>query len=58
VTTERLTIKGNSSAEAKLGSLIVSVADGDDPIEIDLVVGRVGYPNVEKTLRAGGGDLV
>lgn len=49
---ERLTVQERNSVQAKLGGLIVTAAQTLMD-SVDLVVGRPGFPNVEKTLRVG-----
>jgi hypothetical protein len=54
--TEELSVFELGSQDSRIGGLIVSAADISSG-HVELVVGRVGYPNVEKTLRTGGAVL-
>jgi hypothetical protein len=53
---QTLSVERNTSKDTKESELIISVADVDyhELGTVDIVVGRVGIPSVERTLRVGG----
>jgi hypothetical protein len=53
---EELAIPEHGSEDSRMGALVISVADIGAG-RVDLVVGRAGFPNVGKNLRAGGAVL-
>jgi hypothetical protein len=59
MSSETITINEDSSTHAKFGGLILSITNVDEqrPRTADVVVGRIGYPNVTRTLAAGGAIL-
>src|SRR6266545_6398620 len=56
---ETLTVDEAGSTLAEQGLLILSVTSIDDrrPRTVELVVGRVGFPSLSRTLKAGGAVL-
>lgn len=56
IETQTLSIQRHTSEDTKAGALIVSVTavTSGDSRTVDLVVGRVGVPSVERTLKVGG----
>jgi len=53
---ERIVVMEHSSAQAELGGLIIS-AHRTLSSQVELVIGRPGLPNIEKTLGTGGAVL-
>jgi len=53
---EELRVPEQSSKDSRIGQLVISAPDILNG-RVDLVVGRAGYPNVGKNLRAGGAIL-
>ena len=54
--TREIKVQEKRSVRTNLGGLIVSVIDVDSR-EVQCVVGRVGFPSVERTLKVGGAVL-